>query len=231
MSVLRVQVIVPESRYDLITRRLDEVPDRRKLYTFISSRCDRVFLVKYLQHNSSILSGLCIVSTRLRYSPNVLLLSRLHKLGLLPEEIRGQFVEHAARLAIEVPEFDFLGVPTIRALFTEDEIAELLSMVRDDLLPYLRDLVSNWESDYSPQKDPDDHFEPLRDALFALVDELDDEDSRQQVEDALALIDESITALNLQYPSPDLLDDEYERFRGSFNSDREERSIFDDVDE
>ncbi len=88
----------------------------------------------------------------------------LQKYGLLPEAVRVYAVNEIRNLAISVPDSGFLR-DEIRSLLSDNEFSEILSEVKDNLLPNLESLVDDWKADYNFEHDPDSYFDELKTAI------------------------------------------------------------------
>lgn len=226
-----VRVIVPKSRYESIVDRLNEVEKQDKLYTFLSSRCDRVFLECYIRKNKGLYEAICCPISYLGISKEVALLSKLHAFDLLPEKWRNKFIYHAGEQAVLTPDADFINDPVVRSLFREEEVRAILDRVRVEVIPGLSGLISDWESNYSdgPYGDPASYFEPLVEALRAYRKEFcDDGEVVSQIDDGLEKIQETIEYMPYGGEDPGYEDD-YSELRSLPGS--AERSVFDDVDQ
>jgi len=226
-----VKVIIPESRYESIIDRLTEVEKQDKLYTFLSSRCERVFLECYIGKNKGLYEAICCPASYLGISKEVALLSKLHAFDLLPEKWRNKFIYHAGEQAIVTPDADFINDPVVRSLFREEEVRAILDRVRVEVIPRLSGLISDWESSFSdgPYVDPASYFEPLVEALRAYRKEFcDDGEVVSKIDDGLEKIQETIVYMPYGGEDP-WYEDDYPDVRSSPGS--AERSVFDDVDQ
>jgi hypothetical protein len=183
------KVIIPESRYDVILKRINEIKNRYVLYFFLAYRCDKSFLNKYIQLNQNIFKEITSPLSYL-YAPQVSLLARFHEVTLLPEEYRLFFVKSVERLAIEKPDADFL-MPVIRNLLKENEVLRILKSVRDELLPNISSCITEWEDNYDNydlDEDPGEYFSPLKEALETFREEF----FLAEDEEAAILIDKGL---------------------------------------
>lgn len=238
VGVEGAKVIVPPDRYGMLEERLKPVSanldfgNKRTLHQFLAFRCDRQFLTHYVAVNPDFISGLKVGSYLYAVS-DVDVLARLHDFGLLPELKRIDIVTRIRELAVETPDAGFLR-SRIRKLLTADEVAGILDTVRTELLPYLKDTISEWEDSCSygaGDEDPENHFDELVGALSDFKDELEDNlEAQTQIEVALKLIKAVIEDLRFNRPGEPDTDD----FRGQSSgqsADTGSRSVFDDVDQ
>jgi hypothetical protein len=226
-----VKVVVPSNRFVRFAERLKEVPAGRPLYTFLATRCVRGFLSLYLRLHPELGDLICEPGSYLSAVAEVDLLVRLHEFRLLPEAWRKRFVERAARLAVEIPDLDFLSVRSIRSLFHQDEIATILETVRKELLPALSSIVDEWGSNCDADRDPEEWFYPLRDVVKILSTEFKADPAVVSILDAAeAEISRAIESI-LEDRPPNGEDDDYHFEGGSRSETESERSVFDDIDQ
>jgi hypothetical protein len=164
-------VCVPHHLYALLIERIADQPDYL-LSGFISYRADRRFAELLLNRVPTLLDRLHTFNAPVGEDMDAALLARLHEFKLLPEEIRGKFVETVGRLAVEEADASFLKDPALRAVFSDDEIDSILHAVERDVLDeipkHVRRLHRAWQSDYEPNA----YFESFKDAVKTFVDEI-----------------------------------------------------------
>lgn len=233
MGVEGVKVIVPKDRYDTVIIRLDKLDmnkghNERALHRFLSYRCDRRFLQRYIAKNSRFLQRLRVESYRWLGSGTDVMI-RLNRFGLLPEAERLRAVATLQDLAIDIPDAGFLQAD-VRELLTHEELAELLECVQMRLLPNLDGCIKQWRKNYDSEDDPEVYFDDLKITLEAYRIELEgNEYANQQIAKALADINQVIEELQSEFPEK--VDED-----GFFGKHTQEeahnsaRSIFDDVD-
>jgi hypothetical protein len=229
-----VKVIVPRNRYDLFAQRLRTHWHEWAKHMFLAYRCDRTFLELYVATDESILQAACNPRDHAWFShsihPAAVLLSKLHEYGLVPSRYRGEFIAEVRRRAIEVPDAAFLTSPHVRRMLSEEEIAEILARVKEELLPAISDVVDEWKDSCSRGEDPSGHFQPLLRSLEAYRDALTgDADAEYVIDEAVEAIDRAISRLTEGDENADSLDDYSDRLGTQVSSG--ERSIFDDIDE
>ena len=223
------KVIIPINRFEHFLLRLREV-SRDKLLTFLASRCSRAFLILYLERHPNLGDEICEPRSYLSAVSEVDLLVRLYELDILPEEWRSRFVRRARTLAVETPDVDFLSVRRIRAVFKESDLAEILQVLRDELLPNLSDVVWDWRISCDRKKDPEDEFVPLMEMLTILRTEFAGDASVQTLLDsAEESVNDAIQEMLENNPRPGSTE-HYSYDRNSYASGADERSVFDDVD-
>lgn len=223
-------VIIPHSRYDQIAAKLSGVRNSYVFFMFLAYRCDKTFLLKYISEHDGFIDSLLNFDSYMGVVGEVSVITQLHELKLLPERARRRFVTRAADLAIKIPDSDFITVPRIRAVFTEQELSSILASVKDNLVPDIDSTLEYWRSNYDSSDEPDSYYEPLKDAFQTYHDQFeDDEEMQDLLATALSDIDIEVDELMRERENP--YEDE-EKYHSSSSSSvgETERSIFDDVD-
>jgi hypothetical protein len=153
----------------------------------------------------------------------------LHSFDLISEENRITFVKKAQNLSINTPSSEFLN-EAIRSCFTEDEVTETLQLLKCELIPRLKQVVTEWTDRYTPADgSPYFYYEDLQLAIGGLKEELFNDDAYWQISEALEEIENQIEYFETKYFSDD---DDYDPVTpDEEESNDSERSIFDDVDE
>ncbi len=224
-------IVVPGSRYLVVIAKLNSIHASRQRFTFLAHRCDSSFLETYLTQDHDLLDQISSTGSYLCARPEVALLIRLQQAKLLPERYRQRFVANAKQLAIATPDADFLSVASIRGVFTEDEIEDILNTVKRDLLSDVSGEIDNWRCNYDSSDEPEGYFEPLIDTLQTYSDEFDESDAVQAViESGLAEIAEVIDELRMEQEDEETDYEKLSSTSSSPNLGETRRSIFDDVD-
>ena len=160
--------------------------------------------------------------------PEVRLATRLHEVGLLPEDRRKKFVETVSNYALSGEDAEALVDDGIRSLFTEGEFEELVQRVRTELLPQLDDMRRERESNHSSGKPPEEHMRELVALFDSLKEQFGDD------ENAIKLIDREIRCTNewIDENTPEEPERAPRKLRKVETQDKPQstRSIFDDVD-
>ncbi len=226
------KVIIPLDRYDGLITRLESFNTKKwnkfSLHRFLSRRCDREFLQRYLARNPGFISNLS-VGAYLYAVSDVDVLVRLHEFGLLPESERLHAVETIRDLAIDIPDSGFLR-EEIRSFMTQEEFIHLLDYVQTTLLPDLDRHIDQWRYNYNSDDNPEIYFDELKSALQDYGEEFEEnENATKQITKALADIDLLIEKLRSEFPEKP---DEDGSLGGRAQEDAQDsvRSIFDDVD-
>jgi hypothetical protein len=200
---LQGAVILTKTLFPLILTRLDEFANagttryktplfsdwyrRDRLEGFLSSRCSKEFLAAYISSHAETLDQASKPGLFLSSVSAVDMAIRLNEFGLLPEDHRKKFVETVTAYAIDGEDLYAIESERIQSVFTKRELGDFHARVRVELLPKLRDVRYDWESNYDSANSADGHMQPLVDSLSALKSEFADEpeiinEINQQVE-------------------------------------------------
>lgn len=228
-----VKVVVPPSRYHALMTRTESFDttiwsNEQALHHFLAHRCDREFLLQYVQRYPTFISSLQVGSYLTAVS-DVSVIVRLHELNLLPEEKRASVATRIRKLAVQTPDAGFL-CPGIRALLKREELTAIMHDVRTRLLPNLDDEIATWRVDFAGDEDPEDYFSRLEETLTHYKAQLAEYPAAlSQIESALTNIQEHVAELREEQPGePD--SDEYFVHGSSGGGNDDLRSVFDDVD-
>ena len=187
-------VVVPASLFPLVLIKLDEISRRltdesdwsaayrakHALYWFLSRRCSKEFLERYLQRNPGLVDEVSEPGLMLFGNPEVDLAKCLHEHGLLPEDRRKRVVRTTGEYAIDGMDASALSDNDIRSLFTDDEFEDLVQRIRAELLPRLDDVRYEWESNLPPDQSPQQYMEPLFDLFDSLRTQFGDDSAVNQ---------------------------------------------------
>lgn len=234
VGVKGVSVVVPSNQYDVVITKLESLDvtkwfNKSALCRFLSYRCDKEFLQRYIEKNPHFISGLS-VDGYIYANSDLDLLVRLHEYNLLQETERLRTIASIRELAVDIPDSGFLR-ENIRSLMTDNELSNILLFVQETLLPKLDHQIENWRDNYNGDDEPDVYFEELKSALDDYKQEFEEnETSHQQINKAIEDIDNVIEDLRSEYSQNASDDDIFgkKNERDSFSGNT--RSIFDDVD-
>jgi energy-coupling factor transporter ATP-binding protein EcfA2 len=235
-------VVLPKTLFPLMLKRLDEFSspkykdpwlarwaERNGVQGFLTRRCSKEFLALYIEHHPDLLAKVAKPGLLLSAVPEVDLAARLHEVGLLPEERRKEFIATVSEYALDGSDLYALDDYTIRRLFEPDEFDELLRRVRTELVPKLKSVRYDWQSNLPSEDSPDGHMQPLLDSFEALKRYFADD------EDTVKIVNRE-TELAQQWVAehmPDESKDKPPRKLAAVSKSEQpqsERSIFDDVD-
>jgi hypothetical protein len=235
-------VMVPKSLYPQMIARLAEFTASEKyksqhlaiwgakwsLQSFLSRRCSKEFLALYLQTNPELLDQACHPGLRLNSSSEVRLATRLHELGLLPEEKRKAFVQAVSEYAIAGEDVYALDDDEIRNVFTDPEFDTLVVRVRTELLPTLSRVREREQDEYRDDEPADEHMEHMLDSLEKLKGKFsDDPEAARIIKREIDLAKDWISDHDRERP------EKASRSLGTaetIDKPHGSRSIFDDID-
>lgn len=220
---------VPETRFEAVIAKIDHAKSKIQMYSFLSYRCDKAFLERFIVTFPKALEAALEFGPMMAVDPQARFLARLCELELLDEEQRSKFVSRACKLAIDIPDATFLGDSRIRAVFKEEEIDMILSVVENDLTPRLEDVVDAEIDNYDTSYDPEWYFDSLKETLETFRDAFEAPTS-QRFDTAIERVVELIQEYSVDSSDRQTTDDDIGSFLSS-GEDEQERSIFDDVDE
>ena len=175
-----------------ISRDLSRIPGSENQWrrfqrwsAFLANRCSADFLELYLETDQQALNRCLGFGSYLSAIPELPVLAKLNKCGLLPEQSRQKVVETISELAVETPDADWLTDPNAITLLTDEDRAETLAQVKGELIPDLGEMLVNWSSNEQGDS-AEEYYDPLEDALRAYIDAFQgDESVVLALEDAL----------------------------------------------
>lgn len=234
LGIEGVKVVIPSSKYGFLINRIKKYDtsqwyNKLALIRFLTYKCDKNFLEKFLNEFPQFVNGLHIQSY-LYVSSDIDLLVKLYQYKLLSEDDRKSAVLSIKKLAVETPDSGFTS-KSVRKLITNEEFDDILECVRIELLENLENVVEEWKESFEPDNDPEEHFDELKSSLSTFRTEFEnDVDALGNIDLALEDINLSIENLRSEYwQEPDSGD----FFKQEAAADKAEtfgRSIFDDVD-
>lgn len=240
-------ITVPSTLYPIVAERANQARmassslDRdaqwrvtQRWSTFLANRCSADFLRLYISVDPQLVERSMRLGSYLSSGFQLPILARLREFGLLSEENIRKIIDVIGELAVETPDTDWLRSRSAGKLLTDEERAEILARVKDELVPDLETMLDNWQ--LNEQGDSaEEYYEPLEEALRAYIEAFrGDGPVVSSLQDALRQTEEM--RLNSTYwdddeaPGPRL---PRRRVSTSLSStyDTVDRDVFDDVDE
>lgn len=166
-------VIIPDTMHDLLEQRIMGL-ERDRLVSFLSYRSNARFSERLLKRRSDILDGLWNFATPIREDTDAQLVATLHAQGLLPEEIRFEFVDHVRRGVVEEADSSFLDDDDLQNVLTKEEKDDLLTLAEAEVLGNVSRHVDRLREDWYGYSSPEDYFEQFKDALKSFARALSD---------------------------------------------------------
>lgn len=234
-------ILVPKSLFSIVITRLLELTNgsyklelsevqniKSKLYWFLSRRCSKEFLEQFLEYYPEVFQDISSPGLYLSVVPEVDLAICLYNFSILPEIIRKQFVKHVSDYTISGEDTYVFQNKDLSNIFTQNEYEDLVEQVRSHLIPRLKDVRLEVESNYTSGS-PDDHMQELLES-FKSLKQLFYKDSK-----IIKYIEQEIDLTNEWIVSTEIEDTIIEqRVLGKIESLKPQssnRSIFDDIDE
>lgn len=196
-------VVVPDSLHLLLAERIESL-DPIFLVSFLSYRSNRKFSELMLQRRPAILNRLRSFCSPIKEDTDASLLATLHRQGLLPEEIRLNFVEALRTAAVEEADPSFLDDSSLEAVLTDSEKSELLAAVESELLPKVAEHVTRLRRDWDKNSDPEEYFEQFGASIKCFVDAIDLGDDKGAIlENVSREVSAAVAMMNDDFePSP-----------------------------
>ncbi|MEU9646130.1 hypothetical protein [Streptomyces sp. NPDC048188] len=202
---------------------------------YVVYRGSDTFLRAYMTADPQLSETLVKFHSPAQYDTRTTVLARLHKAGLLTEDIRQRAVERMKELAVSGPDASWIEdtdwqKKVWHLLLTDEEREQLFKHVRQELVPTLVDVVGEWLEDATGDDD-----DPIESALFwyyLAFDERGDDDAAAEFDHARDFYNDERRS---RPPSndgwePDAVEDDGGQ-RGRHQPSGSQRSLFDDIDQ
>lgn len=178
-TIYGAPVVVPDSLHELLAQRLSKLEGHR-LASFLSYRSNRAFSERMLVLRPELLDRLKTFVTPIKDDLDADLLATLHDQGLLPEELRLNFVKELRRIAVEDADASFLDrdYSSLQDVLTADERADLLEEVRENVLERVAYHVDRLRNDWSKDTPPEDYFDDLKRSIGLFAEAVGDPEVR-----------------------------------------------------
>lgn len=164
-------VSVPPDLYPLLIGRLKDEPTYQ-LAAFLTYRADKKFSEMLLESRPEILDRLSSFGSPICEDSDSQLLARLHSLGMLPKDLRENFIDCLRKAVIDDADASFIEDADIRSVLTEEEVGQLLEVAESNVLNRIDSHVdrirNSWERDY----DPSQVFDNFENSVKAFAREL-----------------------------------------------------------
>ena len=137
-AIAGAKVRVPAALYPVLLARLRAHPLDSTLRHFLINRCDRRFLVLYIDNIPEVFNLSGHLQPDLAYDSYAPLLAKLNSLDLLPESVRQEAVARIEDATLTWFDAGIFREPNLRSILTEDEFSRLCVRFKeqwfDDLL-------------------------------------------------------------------------------------------------
>ena len=188
---VRGAVVIPKTSFPVVTKELQDAYalwmrgalqtpgalPRSRIDSFLARRCSDDFLSMYIESDSLLLERISEPELSYGATSGLELANRLHGAGLLPEPYRRRVVRTVGRHALEELGATVVANDAIEAMFTPEEFEALLEAVRQQVLPSLSEICSDWLWDADQGQTPEDDVFPLLEFLVALESQFADDPS------------------------------------------------------
>jgi hypothetical protein len=220
-------VIIPRALFGTVLDRLfgGKTQLQFEIRGFLATRCDPVFLSRYVELDTQILETLRVPQGYI----DRLLGFAFYEAGLLPEAIRADLVQTLVDNVVSGQDMFLLEQSERRRMLTSGENQSLRTRIRDELVPDLNEVRQGWED--SSTEDPEQHMGGFFELLDLVQMEFSEDNELQPLLDrqrdrAGEWISERLSELGENLPDYGDLGDERAYSRSAIG----DRSIFDDVD-
>jgi len=230
------EIIVPQSRYNLIQERLDRFSkETRKTWpnpvgTFLSSRCSVEFIASYFQSRDI---SCCIPRSSWDlgiFDSGLQVLAKLNSAGLLSDDVRSSAAQSIVKVSDSENSLQFIESPAVQSILKPEEIDSAAQEIGQRVLLEGNDLLEEIEDSWDNESDPGDLFTEINCTLeYIGQEERFDEESRAEAARLRLQIKNIVSELNER-----LVDSSYEELEAEQAEESDvpsSRSIFDDVDE
>ena len=192
-------VVIPDTMHDLLEQRIMGLESYR-LVSFLSYRSNARFSERLLARRSDILDRFSFFTTPIREDIDTQLVATLHAQGLLPENIRLEFVDHVRRGVVEEVDSSFLDDDDLQNVLTKEERDDLLTLAEAEVIRNVSRHVDRLREDWDGDLSPDDYFKQFEDALKSFARALSDKiDDKKFLMSAQADISYAISSMNEEY--------------------------------
>ncbi|WP_439540131.1 hypothetical protein [Sphingomonas sp.] len=153
-------LVIPDTLHAMLAEKLSGL-DRYPLKNFVIYRSNRPFTQAILELRPDLLKGFSSFISPVKDDSDSILLARLHKQGLLSEDVRRRFASTALQSLEEEADSSIFDSPEIRDVLTQNELHEAHTVAKfkvlNNISGHVERVKDNWDSDYAP----DDHFDNL----------------------------------------------------------------------
>ncbi|MFF2205547.1 hypothetical protein [Streptomyces sp. NPDC058145] len=145
----------------------DEYEREQSILSYLSRDSSNGFLRAYLVEDPELHTVLLDFEAPAKDDLRPRVLARLHRAGLLPEDVRQEAISHMTDLAVTAPDASWIEdnewqKEAWHVLLTDEERESLFDHVRRELVPCLERRVDDWAYEFNGDTDND----PVDDALF-----------------------------------------------------------------
>jgi hypothetical protein len=186
---------------DLLISRILETPDEPRLnsalFAFLNERASETVLREVLKQDPTLLARRTSRVWRIYHDPCIRLYTRVHALGILPDELRRETVDRLERAIFDDLDGSFLDEDNFLSLFPPTRLLALSVRLCGELLDTLPDKIENIVDDADLEIDPKDNFDDVSSFVNTLESVFAESDSVQErITDAKNLLTEAIETVS-----------------------------------
>ncbi|MET3520958.1 hypothetical protein [Mesorhizobium abyssinicae] len=238
---------IPTNLNETLVARLAETPDETQinwsLFSFLSWRASDQVVERIAKLKPDILTRKAWVTDYIVDSPKLTAHARIHRLGLLADDLRERDAMALEEAALNELDLSFLDSEEMLGLIPPQRLVRLGMELRTRKLPDIEDRILELAGEADLDEDPESHFEKIVDAINRLEDMEIDPDGKVLIEDARTKIKASVKDLIERKEQRDSVDDDESDWTHlvtnsatpasspTKTSNSGARSIFEDVDQ
>ncbi len=234
MIIEGARVVLPLSRYPHMCRKMISAIDipgyEDQIYRFLSDRADKDFINEIIRQYPHLYERSLRFISYMSTQPKIYFIAHANRLGILPEEIRKSCIQRMISLAIETPDADFMTMPELKSILTDEEMDQAMGRLEQELVPHIDELIDNW-IDNADLRD-ESYYSLLKEALSDIKSEFDNlGPSHNQSVNILVEAVSRVEELDNEHsysPEPD--EDDWRGGSGGTEIQETSRDRFDDVD-
>jgi hypothetical protein len=176
VRLVGASVRVPQIHYDTLLDRMEEKDmAQRDLLRFAAYRSDREFLGRYVARTGDLNTVAQRISSDMLFNTELDFITKVHQAGLLPEPVRLAAVARISELCLCWADAEPFREERVRALFVDDEFANLAKRFRSDIVEEFGREPAEW-NDRLITGDRKRHMRDLKDAIETFAQFYSDDD-------------------------------------------------------
>lgn len=242
MGIEGVKVIVPQGLFNRVLAII--APDGRELglvdsiVPFLAKKCSLEFVRLYFNDAKLVAMLPGLMHSPYDFDAALTLIQRLKVVNLLPEIVRLAAIERIRSLAESYYWYGFVDGDLIGTLITEEENKKLLAEQKDVIYSNQQEIISNLESNWDVDDDPEDAYIDVKRLVKRFYDrneiqsELPGYDAAEAkiAKEFISAIDENILSMKTRQSDATTYED-LETEETPVGIVVSGRSIFDDIDD
>ncbi len=186
-------IVLPEPVWPRVIDRIDETlknsetswKQRDRCLSYLAAHCVPAFQQQYVEQHPELLEQLSHPGLRLEVDSQNYLVASLHQNGILPEQIRADFVSHLIDYCISGADGAVLWDSDLRGMLTSDEEHTLRTRLQAEVVPAPESIVDEFTSWFSSDDDPAEFTQPIEEFAWALIAEFEGDETVRAAAGAL----------------------------------------------